>query len=178
MSRKKIYLVLSQTGTIMSRCMKLFTRAEYNHISLALDESLEEMYSFSRLRPNSPFPAGFMVESKNKGTYARFKLTKVQILELEIEPNQYEHIQTIINGFMKNHEKYKYNYLGAMFAIFNKECQRERHYYCSQFVKKVLIDAGILDPNRFIKSMRPIDYLNLEIAKTIFTGLLINYKSN
>lgn len=43
---KTIYIVLSQTGTVLSRVLRLFTRAEYNHVSIALDENLDYMYSF------------------------------------------------------------------------------------------------------------------------------------
>ena len=38
---RKVYIVLSQTGTILSRILKLYTRAPYNHCSIALCEDLE-----------------------------------------------------------------------------------------------------------------------------------------
>ena len=37
---KKVYIVLSQTGTILSRILKLVTRAPYNHSSITLSEDL------------------------------------------------------------------------------------------------------------------------------------------
>ena len=43
---KQIYIVISQTGTILSRILKLVTKAEYNHASISLVPDLNTMYSF------------------------------------------------------------------------------------------------------------------------------------
>ena len=45
---RSIYLVMSQTGTILSKAIKGVTCDQYNHISISLDPSLECMYSFGR----------------------------------------------------------------------------------------------------------------------------------
>ena len=57
-----IYIVLSHTGTVLSRLIKTFTRAEYSHVSISLDKNLEKMYSFGRINPYNPFYAGFVHE--------------------------------------------------------------------------------------------------------------------
>ena len=59
---RKVYLVLTYTGTILSRIVKLYTRKEYSHVSIALDENLEEMYSFGRVNPYIAFIGGFVHE--------------------------------------------------------------------------------------------------------------------
>ena len=41
---KKIYIVLTYTGTILSKIVKIYTRREFSHVSIALDEDLKEMY--------------------------------------------------------------------------------------------------------------------------------------
>ena len=43
---KKIYIVLTHTGTILSKIIKYWTKDEFSHVSIALDEDLKEMYSF------------------------------------------------------------------------------------------------------------------------------------
>ena len=40
---KKIYVVLSHTGTLLSRIIRLNTGAEYTHASIALDENLRKI---------------------------------------------------------------------------------------------------------------------------------------
>ena len=43
---KQVYIVISQTGTVLSRILKLITGAEYNHASISLADDLSVMYSF------------------------------------------------------------------------------------------------------------------------------------
>lgn len=40
MSEREIYLVITQTGSIISRMLKKITGAEYNHISVSLESDL------------------------------------------------------------------------------------------------------------------------------------------
>ena len=62
MSEKAIYILLTDTGTWFSRAIKLYTGAPYNHASIALDEELNELYSFGRKVYTNPFSAGFVQE--------------------------------------------------------------------------------------------------------------------
>lgn len=48
---KQLYIVISQTGTLLSRILKQITGAEYNHASISLSRDLERMYSFGRRHP-------------------------------------------------------------------------------------------------------------------------------
>ena len=52
--------------TILSRIVKCYTRKEYSHVSIALDENLEEMYSFGRINPYVAFIGGFVHEQIDK----------------------------------------------------------------------------------------------------------------
>ena len=38
---KQLYIVISQTGTLLSRILKQITGAEYNHASISLSRDLE-----------------------------------------------------------------------------------------------------------------------------------------
>ena len=81
---KKIYIVLTQTGTLLSRTVKLWTGKKYNHVSIALDEKLEQLYSFGRVYPNIAFIGGFVHEGINTGTFKKFYKTDTKIYEKEI----------------------------------------------------------------------------------------------
>ena len=59
---KEIYIVLTHTGTTLSKLIKSYTKDEFSHVSIALDIKLEKMYSFGRLNPYNPFVAGFVHE--------------------------------------------------------------------------------------------------------------------
>ena len=90
---QKIYIVLTYTGTILSKAVKVYTRKKYSHISIALDKELKEMYSFGRLNPYNPFIGGFVHESINSGTFKRFKNTTTRIYSLNVSDKQYEKIK-------------------------------------------------------------------------------------
>ena len=62
-SNKQLYIVISQTGTLLSRILKYITGAEYNHASISLSRDLDKMYSFGRRHPYYPFWGGFVIES-------------------------------------------------------------------------------------------------------------------
>ena len=46
---KKIYIILTHTGTMLSKIIKKYTKDEFSHVSIALDKELNRMYSFGRL---------------------------------------------------------------------------------------------------------------------------------
>ena len=51
---KPVYIVISQTGTVLSRILKLITHKEYNHASLSLYDDLHIMYD--NIRKKQPCP--------------------------------------------------------------------------------------------------------------------------
>ena len=83
-NNKQIFIVISQTGTVLSRILKRVTGAEYNHASLSLSPDLKKMYSFGRRHPYNPFWGGFVIESPHAGTFRRFSNTTAVILAVEI----------------------------------------------------------------------------------------------
>ena len=93
----KIYIVLTHTGTTLSKIVKWYTKKDFSHVSISLDKELNEMYSFGRLNPYNPFLGGFVHEYTDKGIFKRFKNTNAAIYSLEVTQEQYEHIKNAIN---------------------------------------------------------------------------------
>ena len=62
----EIYIVISQTGTLFSRALKVATRHPYNHVSISLDRELNAMYSFARRNIYCPWIAGFIEENPDE----------------------------------------------------------------------------------------------------------------
>ena len=48
MKNKSIYVILMNTGTLLSRTIKLVTHYEYSHVVLSLDDTYTKLYSFGR----------------------------------------------------------------------------------------------------------------------------------
>ncbi len=178
MMMKNIYVVLSQTGTIFSRVLKLMTGAEYNHASISLSPSLDTMYSFGRINPYNPFIGGFVEEGKDIGTFKRFYNTRAVVLELKISDEKYHAIKYFIDYFSHHRPQFSYNYLGVLFACFKKNYEPKNRFYCSQFVRTCLTSFGIDNACDLPKIIKPIDFLKLDNKKIIYQGLLKNYKNS
>ena len=172
----KIYIVLTHTGTILSRIVKYYTRRDFSHVSISLDKGLTQMYSFGRLNPYNPFLGGFVHEYVNEGTFKRFKNTTTAIYSLEINEEQYEIIKNNIDKMEQEKEKYKFNIIGLFAVSIHKKIKKENSFYCAEFVEYLIekIGEGINLP----EIITPEDFKKLENIKLVYTGLLRDYRIN
>lgn len=167
---KKIYIVLTHTGTTLSKLIKGFTKDEFSHVSISLDAKLNEMYSFGRLNPYNPFWGGFVHEYKDKGTFKRFYKTISRIYFLEVTEEQYNNIKNIIKQIEQ--ENYKFNIIGLFAAGFHKRVKIKRSFYCAEFVKYVMKKANIeID---LPEAVKPEDFKTINGIQEIYRGLLKN----
>lgn len=170
---KRIYFVLTYSGTILGRIIRFKTKKIYTHVSIALDENLERMYSFSRLNPYNCFIGGFMHEKLNEGCFKRFKNTKAMICYIEITNYQYEKLEEQIKKFELNRAIYKFNVLGLIYILFNKKIHRKNYFYCAEFIKYILQQSNV---NLNLPDMpRPENFEHLKRSKTVYKGLLNKY---
>ena len=172
---KKIYIVVSQSGTFPSRVLRHITGADYNHVSISLQPDLKKMYSFGRRYKYYPFWGGFVEESPTAGTFGRFPETKAKILSLDITIEQYEAISSTIDRMFKKRKKYHYDYLGVGLAYFKIRHQSEYSYYCSEFVKEILHWHGVKAADALPDVVQPIHFLELPGAELIYAGRLRDY---
>jgi hypothetical protein len=173
---KHVYIVVSQTGTLLSRFLKLVTRAEYNHASISLVPDLDIMYSFGRKNPYNPFLAGFVKESARFGTFKRFSKTRVVVLDIAVSDAQYQAISRRINTMTVLKHHYRYNYLGLWLAGLRICYRQKRCFYCSEFVKDLLEKQDIHGVDALDPIVQPIHFLSLPAAQQIYTGLLKDYR--
>jgi len=173
---KKIYIILTHTGTILSQIIKYWTKDEFSHISIALDADLEEMYSFGRLNPYNPFLGSFVHEYINKGTFKRFKKTRAEVYSMFVTDEQYEKAKKTIAYFENNKQKYKFNILGLACVSINKKITRKNTFYCAEFVKHILKVSGITEVNELPQIIRPENFKQLHGLRIEYEGLLKKYK--
>ena len=172
---KKIYIILTHTGTALSKIIKGFTKDEFSHVSIALDIELKEMYSFGRLNQYNPFWGGFVHEYIDKGTFKRFYKTRAKVYSLEITEQQYESIKNYIEQIKNNKENYKFNIIGLFAAGFHKKIKKQKSFYCAEFVKYVMEKADIKSDLPDI--VKPEDFKNIKGLQEIYGGLLRKYQS-
>ena len=173
--KKQIYLVISQTGTMLSRIIKLLTGAKYNHASISLVDDLKYIYSFGRVNPYNPFIGGFVLESARFGTFKRFKNTTAKILAVDVTDEQYKRVADTIHTMWSDKSHYKYNYLGLFLAAIKINRKKTDCYYCSEFVAKMVTVAGLVPPERYDKIVHPLDFFEIP-HKEIYSGKLRDYK--
>ena len=173
---KHVYIVISQTGTLLSRLLKLITKAEYNHASISLVPDLNTMYSFGRKNAYNPFLAGFVTESARFGTFKRFSQTRIVVLDIAVSEEQYDAIARRIHTMMALKEHYHYNYLGLWLAGLRICYRQKRCFYCSEFVKDLLEKQDILGVSQLDSIVQPIHFLSLPTAQQVYSGLLREYR--
>lgn len=170
---KSIYLVMSQTGSMLSRTIKLISRKNYNHISISLNGNLNYMYSFGRKHPYNPFIGRFVVEGVDMGTFLRFKNTKCRVIRLEVSDSQYEMLCSNIYDMIENKDKYKYNLVGLFLAAFNIHKTFNNKFYCSEFVKYIFEKSDI-DVSMLPVIAHPTDFMNMD-NDILYEGFMRNY---
>ncbi len=177
--KKKIYIVLSQTGTIVSKMIRIVTRKKYSHASISLTPDLQLMYSFGRLHPYAVLPAGFVREAPDISTFKRFRnKADVIILEIEVTDQELEGVKSKISEMLEEQEKYHYNYIGLFKAAVNlTHPKRDYKYYCSEFVTEVLEENNLIDRSLLPDIVHPMNFLDMP-WKVIYQGKIREYEPN
>lgn len=173
---KTLYLVLTHTGTTLSKIIKNYTNDEFSHVSISLDSELKEMYSFGRLNAYNPFWGGFVHEGINFGTFKRFKKTVCRIYALDVTVEQFNNVKGIIEYIKHSKQLHNFNVIGLFAVGFNMRISFENSFYCAEFVKYVLDKSDI--KNNLPEMIRPEDFKKLENSSIIYDGLLKNYQSS
>ncbi|MCH1627906.1 hypothetical protein [Fredinandcohnia quinoae] len=169
---RKVYLLLTDTGTLFTKTIKLFTKKPYNHASISLDRDLNDVYSFGRKKPRNPFIGGFVKENLQAGL---FKEAKCAIYSCTISEDQFEKMIIRIKQIEEQKQRYKYNLLGLFAVAINKEFKRENAYFCSQFVATVLNDSCVIQIRKPLSLVTPHDLLDSSLFQLVYQGNLADY---
>lgn len=126
MGKKTIYIVLTDTGTLLSKAIGMYTRKDLNHASIAFDKELTEMYSFGRKQRHNPFVGGFVKENATSGI---FEHADCAIFSCEVTIEEYIKMRNKIRQIEQTKELYRYNFIGLFAVAVNKDLQRKRAFF-------------------------------------------------
>lgn len=169
--KRSIYIILTETKTLLSRAIGMYTGKNLNHASIAFDDSLYEMYSFGRLQLHNPLSGGFLREQAETGLFTN---ANCHIYRIEVTQYQYTKMKETVQYMHNNRNRYKYNFIGLFGVMFHKELKRERAYFCSQFVATILQMGGLkVDENPAF--MTPYCLTNLDYLEQVYEGDLSYY---
>lgn len=171
---KRVFILLSSTGTVTARVIRKLKGAGHSHVSLALEPSTDKFYSFGRRRLRNPFISGFIVENIHTGVFGKYPDSKSSLYSLEVTEEEYEDIAATIDRFITNYESAKYSFFG-MFALgFGIKIKLKNKFTCSQFVANTLDHAKVLSLPKDPSLMLPKDFSNLSELRLIYEGPLKN----
>lgn len=172
MTEKRVYILLTDTGTVFTKLIKLYTKKPYNHASISFDSELSEVYSFGRKTANNPFVGGFVKEDIRKGL---FKQADCAIYSFTVSEVQMQKISRYIKEIEAQKENYRYNFLGLFGFILNKPIKRNKAFFCSQFVASVLKECNIIDFEKSPSLIAPNDLQKRTEFQFVYEGKLKTY---
>ncbi|HCT62998.1 MAG TPA: hypothetical protein DIC19_02755 [Erysipelotrichaceae bacterium] len=164
-----IYILLTNTRSMLSRSIQLFTNDPYNHVSLVLNEDFTEIYSFGRLKKENPLIGGFVNEFQTK-IYDHFEKTNCLILSIDLTDFEYTELRNQIGRFKYHTTNFKYNIVGYAGFLVNYPIKRKKAYFCSQFVGELLQNSGIVYFDKPIELLKPNDFARISNTKKLYEG--------
>lgn len=176
MEKQKVYVLLTDTGTLFTKTIKQYTKAPYNHASIAFDRDLIELYSFGRKHPRNPVNGGFVQENVLTGTYSVYPQTTCALYEIEVTDRIIKKMRRVISVFEKNKGKLSYNLLGVVGVAMKERFEPQGSFFCSQFVAEVLIRSGLRFWDKDPSLITPEDIRSVAELKLIYEGKLFDYE--
>jgi len=175
MKVKKGYILLTDTRSVLTRLIRLYTKEPYNHASIAFDPELSEVYSFGRKSERNPFIGGFVKEDLKSRLLVE---ANCAIYSFEATEDQLDKMREYVREMAEKKSQYRYNFLGLFGFIINKPIDRKNHFFCSQFVASVLAEGHVLMFSKPLALIAPSDFRNLVNFELVYQGRLMDYKAN
>lgn len=136
-----VYIVFTATELHMGRFIRLMTKSPFNHVSIALEPSLQPLYAFARYHLHAPLVGGFVTE-----TPARFESApgpvRTEVYHFCADTAHYARIKQNIESFQARRQALVYNSLGALASLFKRKLLIEDAFTCVEFAAFLLeLDA-------------------------------------
>lgn len=140
-NQRYLYVLFSATPYRMGRIIRFVTGEPYNHVAIALDGDLQELYAFARRYYHTPFYGGFVTEHPyryhHNGSTAQIRLCRIPLSE-----EQWQKLQRRVAKMRAHPERYLYNHLSAMTALIHKKINVPYAFTCAEFTVSILQELG------------------------------------
>jgi hypothetical protein len=161
-----IYIVVSNTGSAASEIIGIFTRKQFNHVSISFDENLETILSYNG--GENVYPPGLnaeMIEFFNKKEDA-----SIGVYRLKVTREQKQHMIDIVKDI--NSEGSAYNLIGLVF----KYSHRPNIMFCSQFVYSLLKKVDLAYFEKRPELVQPTDLVELDYFRKLEFVRLLTFR--
>lgn len=137
-NEKCLYILFSRQNTKIGRFIRLFLRnSRYSHVAVALDGKLYTMYSFSRLRHDSPFSGTFTREYPGHYFIGGHDL-KVKLCRVALTDGAYIEAMKKLDHCLTHRSRMLYNLFDALVLPFGKRLRMRDAYTCVDFAAYLL----------------------------------------
>ncbi|MBR4864580.1 MAG: hypothetical protein IKU07_08385 [Oscillospiraceae bacterium] len=162
-----IYVVFSSTPYKIGKTIRCLTGEQYNHVSIALDAELTQMYSFARRYYKTPFYGGFVKES-----LSRYQLNEqkaiIRICKIPVTKHQHDRIRIRTRQMLKNSKRYLYNHISILGTLVKRPIKTKGAYTCAEFCVLILNELGFaLNSSKYYSLS---DLVNILQEYVVYTG--------
>jgi hypothetical protein len=161
-----IYIVVSNTGSPASEIISVFTKKQYNHVSLSFDKKLKTIVSYNG--GEKIYPPGLNMEMIK--FFNKKDDSSIIVYSLPITKEQKKKIIDKIKEI--NEQGNAYNILGLVL----KFSFRPNIMFCSQFVYKMLKMADINYFGKKEGQIKPTDFIELDYDRKLRYEYKIKFK--
>ena len=173
---KKIYILLTRTGTVPARIIHAIKGGTFTHASLSLTPSTDSFYSYARRKMNNPFNAGLITENIHTDVFALYPDCHCAVYSLTVSDEAYKKMSAEITVFFNNYKKAKYNFMGMIPMALGIKIKRKFRLTCSQFVARILESSKEIQLPKSPYLMLPNDFPLINGVEVIYDGILNDCK--
>lgn len=139
--QKYLYVLFSATPYRMGRFIRCITGDPYNHVAIATEEDLSNLYAFARRFYRTPFYGGFVREHpcryRHKGQVSDTRLYRIPLTH-----RQWDKLQEMLFTMRRQADRYLYNHLSALLAPLHIKVKVRMAFTCAEFAVSVLSSLG------------------------------------
>ncbi len=174
---KSIYILLTRSTSVASRLIGLFTGEPFTHVSIAFEHDLNVLYSFARLHPSLPLPAGLTEEHIDCGFFKKQGDIPCALLQMDVPDKIYFRAKNLVYNMFQCRKDYHYNFFGLLLCRLRIPRDTPNQYFCSQFVSTVLAESGALALPKPASLMHPYDFCSIDGLQILYLGGLADLRT-
>ena len=164
-----IYVILSQTQTRFGRCIRAVAGQTYNHVSIALDPDLSQVYGFARPNRYALLQAGLVRESRDRYTMGNGRPVPVAVYRLPVTQAQHRWVEETVSDMVDN-PAYLYNLFSVLTFPVLKGFAVRQAYSCVEFAAFLLGTLGYLGEGKAPCTYKPDDLTLLLSGYLVYEG--------
>lgn len=139
--QKYLYVLFSATPYRMGRFIRFVTGDAYNHVAIATEEDLSNLYAFARRFYHTPFYGGFVAEHPCRYRHKNV-VSNIRLYRLPLTNRQWGKLQDMLSSMRNQADRYLYNHLSAILAPLHIKVKVRKAYTCAEFAVSVLSTLG------------------------------------